>query len=77
MKAVQSVIVPNATVINENQMRGPNFLTAIVEGSWKVMLAIVKMKMLMLNLLPYRPRSSGMEVTEAEDITPESRRLRE
>jgi len=77
MKAVQSVIVPNATVMEENQILGPNRRTAIVAGSWKVIDAMVKMKMLMLNLFPYRPRSSGIEVTEAEEMTPESSRLRE
>ena len=43
-KAVHSVMIPKQTVMKENQMRGPKVRTAIVEGSWKAMLAMVKMK---------------------------------
>jgi hypothetical protein len=70
-------MMPKENVMNENQILGPNVLTAIVEGSWKAMLAIVKMKMETEYRLPTsNSRSLNMEVTEAEDMTPLSRRLR-
>ena len=59
-----------------NQIRGPNVRTAIVDGSWKTMLEIVKMKIETENRFPVRSRSLIIEVTEADDITPESRRFR-
>ena len=77
MKAVPIVIRPKATVMKENHSLGPNLRTAIVDGSWKVILAIVKMKMLTEYRFPTRSKSEIIEVTDAELITPESRRLSE
>lgn len=77
MKAVHIVITPKANVIVANHILGPNFLTAIVEGSWKAMLEIVKMKMATLYRFPDKSRSFNIEVTLAEEMIPESRRLRE
>lgn len=77
MNPVHRVIEPKQQVINENQRRGPNVLTAIVDGSWKQMLAIVKMKMETEYRLPLsRSRSDNMEVTEALEMTPLSSKLR-
>jgi hypothetical protein len=47
-KAVHMVIKPKLKVMKANHIRGPKVRTAIVLGSWKAMLAIVKMKMLTL-----------------------------
>jgi hypothetical protein len=47
-KAVHMVIKPKLKVMKANHLRGPKVRTAIVLGSWKAMLAIVKMKMLTL-----------------------------
>ena len=77
MNAVPIVMTPKATVMKENHSRGPNLRTAIVDGNWKVILAIVKMKMLTEYRFPVSSKSEIMEVTDAELITPESRRLSE
>jgi hypothetical protein len=64
--------------MKENQILGPKVRTAMVEGSWNAMLAIVKMKMEMEYLLPTSSsRSESMEVTDALEMTPLSRRLSE
>jgi hypothetical protein len=47
-----------------------------VEGSWKKMLLIVKIKMDIKYRLPVRSRSSSVDVTEAEEIIPLRCRLR-
>lgn len=60
----------------ENQMRGPTKRTASVEGSWNKTLETVKMKMATEYRFPYSSRSSIIEVTEAEDMMPESSRFK-
>lgn len=70
------VIRPKATVMPANQIRGPNSLTAMVEGSWNVTLAIVKIKIAIEYLLPPSPRSSIILVTEALEMTPLSSKSR-
>ncbi|EAT77443.1 hypothetical protein SNOG_15218 [Parastagonospora nodorum SN15] len=66
--------MPKQKVMKANQIRGPNVLTAIVDGSWKAMLAIVKMKIETEYLLPtLSSKSLSIEVTEAEEMTPESK----
>jgi hypothetical protein len=60
------VMTPKHVVINENQMRGPNVRTAIVDGSWNAMLAMVKMKMETEYRFPTSSsRSESMLVTDA------------
>jgi hypothetical protein len=76
-KAVHIVIRPKLNVMKANHLLGPKVRTAIVLGSWKAILAIVKMKMLTLYLFPVRSKSVSIDVTEADEMTPESRRFKE
>ena len=64
MKAVHIVIRPKQNVMNENHILGPKVRTAIVDGNWNAMLAIVKMKILTDIRSPSRPISAGIEVTK-------------
>lgn len=70
------VITPKVTVIPANQILGPNSLTAMVDGSWNVTLAMVKMKIATEYLFPSSPRSPIILVTEALEMTPLSSRRR-
>ena len=71
-------MMPKQKVIKANQIRGPKVRTAIVDGNWKAMLAIVKMKIETEYLLPMSSsRSLSIDVTDALDITPLSSRLSE
>lgn len=76
-KAVPIVTTPNPIVMTGKNLLGPYVRTAIVAGSWKTMLANVKMNMLTQYLLPDKPRSSRIEVTLAELMIPLSRRFRD
>lgn len=74
--AVHKVIKPKAVVVQAKKMGGPIKRIIRVAGSCAQMDATVKMKIATENLLPVRPKSSGIEVTEAEDMMPLSSRLR-
>lgn len=64
--------------MNENHMRGPNVLTATVEGRLKAMLAMVNMNMDTEYRFPTSNcKSLSIDVTAALEMTPESSRLRE
>jgi len=77
-KAVHSVMMPKQKVMKANQIRGPKVRTAIVDGSWKAMLAIVKINMETEYRLPtFNSRSLSIEVTDALEMTPLSSRLSE
>ncbi|OJD20912.1 hypothetical protein ACJ73_07749 [Blastomyces percursus] len=76
MKVVHKVITPKQTVIRENHRRGPTKRTAIVDGSWKTTLDMVKMKIATEYRFPSSARSGIMLVTEAEEMMPESRRFK-
>jgi hypothetical protein len=76
IKAVHKVTGPTQNVTVAKNTRGPTTRTGIVEGSWNTILLTVKMNMAMEKRLPVRSRSFGIEVTEADEIMPLSRRLR-
>lgn len=76
MNAVQSVITPKLVVMQPKKMEGPTSLIKIVAGSWKVIEARVRTKIDTLYRFPSRSRSCSMDVTEAEEMIPESNKLR-
>ncbi len=76
-KPVHRVMRPNRNVMLLNQMRGPKVRTATVQGSWNAMLDRVKTKMATEKRLPWsKPKSESIEVTDALEMTPLSRRSR-
>ena len=76
MKAVHSVINPNKTVVQLKNIGGPTNLIAIVAGNWAHIEATVKMNIATENLFPVSPRSSGIEVTAADESIPLSSRFK-
>lgn len=75
--AVHSVMMPKQNVMNANQILGPNVLTAMVDGSWNAILAMVKIKMDTEYRLPTSSsKSLSMDVTEADEMTPLSSRFK-